>query len=123
MVVQSVLLYNSKTWVLSKTAMARLEGFRIWAACKMAKEHVPCRGPDWQWTYPKSEDVLEECGLYTIKEYIVKQRNTIATYVVEHSIFRDCMESEEKQGSVPQKWWWEQEIDLDAYDATGSSIE
>jgi hypothetical protein len=28
-VVQSVLLYGSKTWVLSKTVMARLEGFHI----------------------------------------------------------------------------------------------
>jgi hypothetical protein len=82
----------------------------------MAKRHVPHRGPDWQWTYPKSEDVLEECGMYTIEEYIVKRRNMIAAYVVERSIFRDCMESERKRGSVPCKWWWEQEIDLDAYD-------
>jgi hypothetical protein len=86
-VVQSVLLYGSKTWVLSKTVMAQLEGFHIQAAYKMAKRHVPRRGPDWQWTYPKSEDVLEECGMYTIEEYIVKQRNTIAAYVVECSIF------------------------------------
>jgi hypothetical protein len=115
-VVQSVLLYGSETWVLSKTVMARLEGFHIRAAYKMAKRHVPRRGPDRQWTYPKLEDVLEECGMYTIEEYIVKRRNTIAAYVVERSIFRDCVESERKQGSVPRKWWWEQEMDLDAYD-------
>jgi hypothetical protein len=114
-VIQSVLLYGSETWVLSKTVMARLEGFHIQAAYKMAKTHVPCRGPDWQWTYPKSEDVLEECGMYTIEEYIVKQRNTIAAYVVERSIFRDCVELERKGGSVPRKWWWEEEMDLEAY--------
>jgi hypothetical protein len=118
-VVQSLLLYGSETWVISKSVMARLEGFHIRAAYKMAKQHVPRRGPDRRWTYPKSEDVLEECGLRTIGEYIQKRRDTIAAYVVERSIFRDCMDSERKRGSVPRKWWWEQEMDLDAYNATG----
>ena len=40
-VVQSLLLYGSETWVISKLAMARLEGFHIRAAYKMAKQHVP----------------------------------------------------------------------------------
>jgi hypothetical protein len=44
--VQSVLSYNSKTWVFSKTAMAQLEGFHIQVACMMAKRHMPHRGPD-----------------------------------------------------------------------------
>ena len=62
----------------------------------MAKQHVPWRGQDQRWTYPKSEDVLEECRLCTIVEYIKKRRDTIAAYVVEHSIFRDCMDSKWK---------------------------
>ncbi len=40
-ILQSVLLYGCKTWVLSKAVMARLEGFHIHAAYRMAKEHVP----------------------------------------------------------------------------------
>ncbi len=40
-IVQSILLYRSETWVLSKAVMARLEGFHICAAYWMAKEHVP----------------------------------------------------------------------------------
>ena len=56
----------------------------------------------------------------TIGDYIQKWRDTITAYVVERSIFRNCMDLEWKQGSVPRKWWWEQEMDLDAYDATGS---
>ena len=35
-VVQAVLLYGSKTWVLSATALASLEGFHIRAAYRMA---------------------------------------------------------------------------------------
>jgi hypothetical protein len=47
-IVQSVLLYKSKAWVLSKDIMARLEGFHICAAYRMAKEHVPRWGPHRQ---------------------------------------------------------------------------
>jgi hypothetical protein len=68
--VQSVLLYRNETWVLSPAVMARLEGFHIRAAYRMAKKHVPWRGPDHQWVYPSSEVVLEECGMHTIQHYI-----------------------------------------------------
>ena len=40
-VVQAVLLYGSETWVLSPTALARLEGFHIRAAYRMAKRNRP----------------------------------------------------------------------------------
>ena len=40
-IVQSVLLYGSETWVLSTAALARLEGFHLCAAYRMAKKHVP----------------------------------------------------------------------------------
>jgi hypothetical protein len=40
-IVQSVLLYGSKTLVLSKAIMARHEGFHIRAAYRMAMEHIP----------------------------------------------------------------------------------
>jgi len=69
-IVQSVLLYGSETWVLSPAALARLEGFHIRAAYRMAKEHVPRWGPLQQWVYPSSEAVLEECGMHTIEHYI-----------------------------------------------------
>jgi hypothetical protein len=37
-VVQAILLYGSKTWNLTATALARLEGFHIHVAYKMAWE-------------------------------------------------------------------------------------
>jgi hypothetical protein len=57
-VVQAVLLYGSKTWVISPQAMARLERFHIRTAWRMAQRHKPRRGPRKEWIYPKSEDVL-----------------------------------------------------------------
>ena len=116
---QTVLLYGSKTWVLSSTTLARLEGFRIHAAYRMAKENKPRRGPRHRWIYPKSADVLEECGLKTIVEYIDVRPQTIAEYVVTHPILDECVQGKQKQGAIPRRWWWEQKMDLDVADATG----
>jgi hypothetical protein len=102
-IVQSVLLYGSETWVLSPAAMARLEGFHIRAAYRMAKEHVPRRGPNLQWVYPSSEAVLEECDMHPIQLYIDVQRETIAKYVVGRSILAECQGADRRRGSVPRR--------------------
>ena len=112
-IVQSVLLYGSETWVLSPAVLARLEGFHIRAAYRMAKEHVPRRGPNQQWVYPSSDAVLEECGMHTIGHYIDVRRETIAKYVVGRSIFAECQGADRRRGSVPRRWWWEQKMCLD----------
>ncbi len=109
-IVQSVLLYGSETWTLSPAALARLEGFHIRAAYRMAKEHVPRWGPRQQWVYPPSDKVLEECGMHTIEHYIDVQRETIAKYVVDRSIYAECKETDRRHGLVPRWWWWEQRM-------------
>ena len=69
-IVQAILLYGSETWVISWTALARLEGFHIRAAYRMAKKYKPNRGPGNVWVYPRSKDVLKECGMKMMEEYI-----------------------------------------------------
>ena len=111
-IVQSVLLHGSKTWVLSTAALARLEGFHIGAACRMAKEHVPWRGPHQQWIYPPSNKMLGECGMHTIQHYIDVQRQTIVKYMVDRSILAECQGADRMRGLVPRWWWWEQRMCL-----------
>jgi hypothetical protein len=71
-VVKASLLYGSKTWNLTGYTLARLEGFHIHVAYRMAWEHQRRRGANRIWVYPKLADVLEECGMQTIAEYICK---------------------------------------------------
>ena len=78
------------------------------------------REPGYQWIYPKSEDVLEECGLRTIGEYIDIRRQTIAVHVATRPILDKCKQGVRKRGAIPRRWWWEQKMDLDVADATGS---
>ncbi len=61
--VQAILLYDSKTWCLSPAFLAQLEGFHIKAGYQMACEHRTGKDPHGDWTYLGSSDALEECEL------------------------------------------------------------
>jgi hypothetical protein len=120
-VVQAVLLYGSEPWVLSMAALMSLEGFHICAAYRMAVRHKPRRGPGNRRIYPKSTDVLEECGMSTLEEYITVHRKTITVYVATRPILIECRQGKRKRGAVPHRWWWEQQMDLDVSNAIGSN--
>jgi hypothetical protein len=98
---QSVLLYGSKTWNLTTTALARLEGFHIRPAYRIAKKHKPKKGPNHAWAYPWSSDVLQECSLATILHYIEVKRATIFQYVVDRPIYEACKGGERRRGLPP----------------------
>jgi hypothetical protein len=118
---QAMLLYGSNTWVLSKPALASLEGFHITAAYWMARKHEPWRGPQHRWINPKSKGMLEECGMSTLEEYNINVcQQTITVYVATRPILTKCRQGEPKRGAVLHRWWQEQSIDLDAHNATGS---
>ncbi len=119
-IIQAIFLYVSESWVISRTAMARLEGLHIHAAYRMAKEHKPKRGPDRVWIYPQSEDVLKECGMKTMEEYILNCGQTVALYVATHPTLTKCRWGKRKRGAIPHQWWWEQPMDLDIHGPTGS---
>jgi hypothetical protein len=120
-VVQAVLLYGSKTWNLTNLALARLKGFHVCAAYKMARTHWPKRGANGVWVYPKMADVLEECGMNTITMYIQSCRQIVAMYVATRPILKACLEGKRWQGLMPHQWWWEQPMCLDVIDAIGSN--
>jgi hypothetical protein len=83
----------------------------------MAQRHKPRQGPRKEWVYLKSEDVLKECRMKTIAEYIQIRRQTIAVYVATRPILQECRQGEQQRGVVPHRWWWEQPMDLDIPDA------
>ena len=81
-VVQSVLLYRSETWNLTRAVLAQLEGFHVCAAYKMARKYKPRKGLFGKWNNPSTKDLLEECGLHLVEEYIQTHWTMIAMYVV-----------------------------------------
>jgi hypothetical protein len=91
-VVQTFLLYGSKTWNLTNLALARLEGFHVRMAYKMARKHQPKNSANRVWVYSKRMDVLEECGMATIATYIQSRRQIIAMFMVMRPIFMASVE-------------------------------
>ena len=68
-IVQSVLLYGSESWVLTRQLEGRLESFHRRCARFVVGEHIH-QNKDGSWTYPSSKRVLRKAGLLSIKEYI-----------------------------------------------------
>jgi hypothetical protein len=120
-VVQSALLYSSKTWNLTATTLARLKEFYIRAAYWMAEKHKPKKGPHHKWVYPLSSDALQECGMDTRSHYIDVRRATIFRYVVDRPIYEACKGGEQRRGLPSRQWWWEQKMSLDNADADGAN--
>jgi hypothetical protein len=115
-----MLLYGSETWVLLTAALVSLEGFHILAANRMAVRHKPRRGPGNRWIYPKSTDMLEECGMSTLEEYIMVRRQTIAVYVATRPILIECRQGERKLGEQyrtagggSNRWTWTSVMQLE----------
>lgn len=113
-VVQSVLLFGSETWALTETSLSVLEGFHVRSAYRMVTVHCQRKlnSNSSTWSYPKTEDVLEEVGLKTIREYIEVRRNTIAALKL-------CVDQEPVRGTVRRLWWWEQPMDIDLASVRG----
>ncbi len=101
-VVQAVLLYSSETWNLTKDVLVWLEGFHVRDAYRMSQVHRPKRvARNNRWVYPKTSDVLEECGMEKIQHYIQKRKSTIAKYIANCPILDACRQGECKHGLQP----------------------
>jgi hypothetical protein len=106
-VVQSVLLYGSESWVLSKAMMKKLKSFHNRIARFLTGRHIRQNG-DGVWVYPSTKETLEEAGLWTIEEYIRRRKETVSDFAKGRAIYRRCMESTSLSSSPNQLVWWEQ---------------
>jgi hypothetical protein len=56
-----------------------------------------------------------------ITHYMDIWRTTIFRYMVDWPIYKACRAGEQKRGSQPEQWWWEQKMCLDNKDADGAN--
>ena len=96
-VVQAVLLFGSKTWVLNPRLEKPLMGFHHRAAWRMVGM-VPKRQPDGTWVYPTIGAALGMVGLEEIGVYIARRQNTVAQYIATRPIMDLCLAVELKPG-------------------------
>ena len=104
-VVQAVLLYGSETWVLSLAMEKKLNSFHHCCARYITGQHIR-QNPDESWTCPSSKDVLAQAGLWTIKEYVRRRRNTVTKDIGARFIYRQCETSLPLASNPNQLVWW-----------------
>jgi len=106
-IVQTVLLYGSESWVISKDQMRQLRSFHQRCPRYITRRHIR-ENPDGTWTHPPSQEVLEEAGLLPIEDYIQKRKDTIYKYARGRPIMEECRASCQASGSNGHFVWWSQ---------------
>ena len=79
----------------------------------MTHMHKPRRYPHQFWSYPGTQDVMKEIGMYLSAHYMEVRRQTIARFIVNRPIFCFCEDSEQRRGTSFHQCWYEQPMDLD----------
>jgi hypothetical protein len=108
-IVQSVLLYGSESWVLTKPMIKKLQSFHRRCARYITGMHIRPNDPndlDGEWTYPPTATVLEAAGLWPILEYIRRRRETVLRFASERYIYRKCLASSPLANTRNLLVWW-----------------
>jgi hypothetical protein len=112
-VIQAVLLYGSESCVLTTAMEQKLNAFHHRSTRYITRQHIR-ENPDGSWTCPSSKQVLETAGLFTIREYIKRRKNTIKTYLPSRPIYQKCISSKPLARNGNQSvWWCNQQTELD----------
>ena len=104
-IVQAVLLYGSESWTITEAILKQLRSFHARVARFICNRHIRPL-PDGEWILPPTEEVLEECGLETIDEYIRRRRNTVNNFVSNREIYDRCRGAGPVFGNPNQVVWW-----------------
>ena len=81
-IVQAVLLYGADSWVVTKRDMNKLRSFHHRAIQYITGRHIRKHDED-RWEYPEHQELLKECQLLPIEEYVERRRGTLRAYFEE----------------------------------------
>ena len=91
-VVLYVLLYGSKSWVMTSDLMRQLRSFHRRCCRGLTGEFIR-QDEEGEWICPTSEEVLIKAGVLTIEEYIQRRRDTIMKYAETRNKYGKCKSS------------------------------
>ena len=88
-VLQAVLIFGSKTWLVTPRMGRSLGGFQHrvsrWITGRQTKQQS-----DGSWEYPPLEIDMQEAGLEDMGEYFPKRKNAVAQYILMRPILDLC---------------------------------
>jgi hypothetical protein len=104
-VVQSVLLYGSETWSLSRQSISALEGFHNQIARKISKQTIHPDPNTGEWIYPPADTARASAGLFSIQHYIRTRRAYIMDWTNNRPLFNDCRNLTGGAGGPQRRYW------------------
>ena len=104
-----MLLYGAETWVINTEMTPILKGFHNRCARYIARRPIK-QLDDGTWETPSTEEVLQECKLKHIEEYIMKRKQKLQQYVEEREIWERCINSKPIAMNANQIVWWKQDL-------------
>ena len=88
--------------------LLKLQAFHNKCASQMCGNSIKLDPKTNEWFYPKTENVLKQCGLLPIEYYIQQRRNTLYSYIKIRLIYSKCIASSPLQSNANQLTWWKQ---------------
>ena len=96
-VVQLVLLYRYKTWVMKPHIRRVLGRFHHRVNHRMTwRQHK--RGRDGVWIYTLLEDGMAKAGLQEMEIYISRRQNTVTQFITTRDIMDLCLAAKQRPG-------------------------
>ena len=78
---QSVLLYDSKIWVVNEDMLKVLTVFHHWASQRITGMTAKC-GTGGEWEYPAVDEVMDIAGIHLVGVYIRRRNITIVRHIL-----------------------------------------
>ena len=88
-IIQTVLLYGSETWVLNEYGRNKPKSFHNKCARFLTGRYIT--KIDDKWVYPETKKTLELAHLLPVEDYIMKRITTIRTYAFGTEIYKECI--------------------------------
>lgn len=110
-VVQSVLLYGSETWVLTKANYEILNSFHVTIARKISKTQFRQNPETGIWDRTATATALERAGLSPLITYLVRRREYILPYAATIPDFQ-TLQGRHVIGETARKIFWTDDPDL-----------
>ena len=107
-IVQTVLLYGSESWVMSTLARNKVNSFHNRCSRFITGRHITLDGETW--IYPSRASTLQEADLLGIEEYITKRKETIGPYAATSKILESCQFWEGLTRNNKELMWWRQSL-------------
>jgi hypothetical protein len=122
-IIQTILLYGSESWVINDNARNKLRTFHNRCARFITGRFIT-KAEDGTWIFPDTKTTLLLAHLLPIDEYITKRRGTVLKYATETEIYSKCKISADLCKSDNKLEWWNDKHSLEwGYNKNSGCVE